>query len=105
MLKKNATTAPRVTSSPWAKLTMPVTAKIREIPTAARATMTPSRRPSRLRSRKRLTRLGPPPLPVPRGKSTALVWPSVTSTPLSVLRLGSRRTTPLGSEDLSRVTL
>ena len=40
-LKYQATTAPKVTSSPWAKLTRPVTPKISERPTEARATMAP----------------------------------------------------------------
>ena len=40
-LKYQATTAPKVTTSPWAKLTRPVTPKISDNPTAARATMEP----------------------------------------------------------------
>ena len=50
-LKKNATSAPNVTSSPCAKFVSPVTANTSDSPSDATASTSPKRTPSAVRSR------------------------------------------------------
>jgi hypothetical protein len=69
-LNTQATIAPNVTSSPWAKLVSPVVPKISDKPMAHMAMMRPKRTPStksRAARSKKLLPLPPPPSPLCSG--------------------------------------
>jgi hypothetical protein len=94
--------APKVTISPWAKFTRPVTPKMSESPTAAMPMMRPTRSPASNRV-PAFSSNGVPAIRGPRGKTTVRRRP-LTLRLLIVPFSSSRRSAPSGRVSGSRVT-
>ena len=102
-LAYQATMAPQVTISPWAKLVSPVVPKISDRPTAQRAMTRPNLMPSKMSCGTRSRSLSEARSRAPRSKIRGRLWPGSTST--SRRSSPSARPTPSGSESTSRTAM
>ncbi len=104
VLIHQVSSAPRVTSSPWAKLVSPVVPKISDSPTAASAMINPNRKPSAISWAAWLHLLSTTRVLLPSGNSTGLSWSTRTGT-FSDFLLSSVRFTPFGRALVSMLTV
>ena len=104
VLIHQVSSAPIVTSSPWAKLVRPVVPKMSDSPTAASAMISPNRKPSAISWAAWLHLLSTTRVLLPSGKITGLSWSTRTGT-FSDFLLSSVRLTPLGRVLVSMLTV
>ena len=104
MLIHQVSSAPSVTSSPWAKLVRPVVPKMSDSPTAASAMIRPNRKPSAMSWAAWLHLPSTTRVLLPSGKITGLSWSTRTGT-FSDFLLSSVRFTPLGRVLVSMLTV